>query len=146
VIGAIAVGALAATLVCGSLVVTEPNLPTLARLGLGTGVLFGLAWLAVMVTVLRRGAIQMKTHGRSMAIMVWVFTLLMVVFNLILSPSIDSDAQRQILLASSLVFLVGAAVYWLSFKIDDAQLSVREHLLQLELRLAELAERRESPR
>ena len=46
------------------------------------------------------------------------------------------------MIANGLAFLIGAAVVWLSFKIDEAVLVTREKLLQLELRLSELAEKR----
>lgn len=125
--------------ICGYLAVTEAKLPLLARVGLGVGVLFGLAWFVTAVSVLRQGAIDMRTHGRWMAVMVWVFTVLMVVFFHVLGMSVPDRMLGLAMMANGLMFLIGAAVYWLSFLIGQSQLATREQLLQLELRLAELA-------
>lgn len=125
---------------CGFLALTEPELPPLARAGLSTGVLFGVAWAVVSFVIVRRGAINLKTHGHWMASMVWIFTLLMVIFFLMIAASMDDQLRGLLMVANGLVFLICAAVHWISYKIDDARLSTREKLLELELRLAELAE------
>jgi hypothetical protein len=127
--------------VCGYLAVTEAKLPLLARVGLGVGVLFGLAWFVMLVSVLRQGAMDMRTHGRWMAVMVWVFTVLMAVFFQVLGMTVPDRMLGLAMMANGLVFLIGAAVYWLSFLIGQSQLNTREKLLQLELRLAEMAAR-----
>ncbi len=139
VMGVVSVFSLAMAGLCGYLAVTEARLPLLARVGLGVGVLFGLAWCATAVSVLRQGALDMRTHGRWMAVMVWVFTILMVMFFQILGMTVPDRMLGLAMMANGLVFLIGAAVYWLSFLIGQSQLATREKLLQLELRLAELA-------
>lgn len=129
---------------CGFLALTEAGLPPLARGGLSTGMVFGVAWAVVAFVIVRRGAINLKTHAHWMASMVWVFTLLMVIFFLLVATSIDDQLKGLLMVANGLVFLICAAVYWISHKIDDARLSTREKLLELELRVAELAEARGS--
>ena len=42
----VGIGAIASAIVCGSLAVTEENLPPMARVGLSVGTLFVLAWAA----------------------------------------------------------------------------------------------------
>ena len=139
VMGVVSVFSLAMAGLCGYLAVTETGLPLLARVGLGVGVLFGLAWCVTAVSVLRQGAMDMRTHGRWMAVMVWVFTILMVMFFQILGMTVPDRMLGLAMMANGLVFLIGAAVYWLSFLIGQSQLNTREQLLQLELRLAEMA-------
>jgi hypothetical protein len=142
VIAIVALVGLATAALCGYLAITRVNLPIVARIGLGTGTLFGLAWTALAVRILRKGAINLRFDNRVMAAMVWVFTVLMVTFFLMLGMSIEDRLLGVMMIAYGLVFLVGAGVYFISARIEQAELSTREKLLELELRMAELSERR----
>jgi hypothetical protein len=64
----------------------------------------------------------------------------MVVFFLMAGMSLHDRLLGLMMIANGLVFLVGAGVYWLTYRIGQAELETRERLLQLELRLAELAD------
>ena len=55
------------------------------------------------------------------------------------------SSTAKVTSSESLAFLIGAAVYWLTNCIQQVELSVRERLLQLELRLAELSENKSAP-
>lgn len=132
----------AAAILIGSLVVTEPDLPLLARVGLGVGSLFAIAWGAWFVRLLRRRELDVRQDGRRMAQMVWVFTLLMVIFMVIVGAATPDRAKGVIMILQSFVFLIGAAVYWLTQRIEHAELNVTERLLRLELQLAEMAQSR----
>jgi hypothetical protein len=139
--GIVSIAALAGAAVCGSLAVTEPNLPTLARIGLSVGTLFGLAWAAVAGRICWRGTLDLKRDARRIASMVWGFTVLMMVFFLMVGMSIENRLQGLMIIANGLAFLIGAAVYWLTYRIEQAELDTRERFLQVELRLAELCEK-----
>jgi len=130
-----------AALFIGSLVVTEPTLPWLARIGLGAGSLFAVAWGAWFLRLLRRGEMDVRQDGRRMAQMVWCFTLLMVIFMVIVGATTADRAKGTIVILQSFVFLIGAAVYWLTERIEHAELNVTERLLRLELQLAEQTQR-----
>lgn len=138
IVGVIAIVALASAATCGYLAITEPDLPLLARIGLGTGTLFGVAWAAMAMRLARRGAIDLNRDSRRMATMVWVFTVLMMVFFLMLGMSMEDRLLGLMMMTNGLAFLIGAAVYWLSHRIEQAELSTREKLLELELVLAKL--------
>ncbi len=138
----VAVGSLASAILCGSLAITEAQLPPLARLGLATGVLFGLAWIIVIVSVLRRGEMDLKRDTRRIAQMVWGFTLLMSIFFCAVGMSRPDKPVSVLLILQSLIFLIGAAVYWLNHRIEESELNVREKLLEIELHLAELTRAR----
>jgi MFS family permease len=140
--GLVAVAALCAAAVCGFLAVTEPTLPPLARVGLGVGVLFGLAWAVVAGRIAWRGALDLQLDARRMAAMVWVFTVLMMVFFLMLGMSAEDRMLGLMMIGNGLVFLIFAAVYLLAQRIEQAELNLREKILQLELRVAELSEKR----
>ncbi len=134
----IAVAAAASAFVCGYLAWTESQLPPMARLGLGTGVLFGLGWVMAIASVLRRGEIDLRRDGRRIAQLAWGFTVLMVTFFLVIGMSLPDRLLGILMIVQSLVFLIGAAVYWLSYRIEAAELNVKEKLLEIELHLAEL--------
>jgi hypothetical protein len=138
----LAVFSLCSAAVCAFLAITERELPTLARVGLGTGTLFGLAWLTLFVVIIRRGSMDMLRDQRRMAQMVWVFTLLMVIFFVMVGMSSPDSSKGLLMIAQSLVFLISAAVYWLTVCIQQAELNVKERLLRLELQLTELSQRR----
>ncbi len=55
--------------------------------------------------------------------------------------SAENQLQGLMMVANGLVFLICAAVYWLTYRVEQAELNTREKLLQLELRLAELGEK-----
>jgi peptidoglycan/LPS O-acetylase OafA/YrhL len=134
--------ALISATVCGSLALTEPNLPTLPRVGLAVGTLFGLAWSAVAVRTCWRGSLELRIDARRLAVMVWVFTVLTMIFFLIAGMSAEDRLLGLMLIANGLAFLIVAGVYWITYRIEQAELNTREKLLQLEVRLAELQESR----
>ncbi len=121
--------------------VTEPSLPTLPRIGLAVGTLFGLAWAAVAARICWRGSLELRIDARRIAVMVWVFTVVTMVFFLMAGMSAEDRLLGLMLIANGLAFLIGAGVYWITYRIEQAELNTREKLLQLELRLAELQEK-----
>jgi MFS family permease len=142
VIAIVAVFSLAVAVLCGYLAVTRANLPLVARIGLGTGTLFGLAWALLAARILRKGAINLRFDNRMMAALGWVFTVLLMTFLLMLGMSIEDRLLGVMMIAYGLVFLVGAGVNFVSARIEQAELAMREKMLELELRIAELSERR----
>lgn len=139
--GAVAASALVSGGICGALALTEPDLPTLPRIALGVGSLFGLAWAIVAARICWRGALDLKRDARQIAAMVWTFTVLMMTFFLAAGMTADDRLQGLLLIAGGLPFLIGAGVYWLNYRIEQAELNTQEKFLQLELRLAGLGER-----
>lgn len=131
-----------AAVLCASLVVTEDKLPVIARVGLGCGVLFALAWGGWFATVLRRGEMNIRRDGAVMAAMVWGFTLIMCVFMVMGGAVLEDRGKGAIIILNALFFLIGAAVYFLSQRIEAAQLTLTERMLRMELQMAEMMERR----
>jgi hypothetical protein len=74
--------------------------------------------------------------------MVWCFTVLMMTFFLAAGMGDQDRLQGLMLIAGGLPFLIGAGVYWLNYRIEQAELSAREQFLQLELRVARLSEQK----
>jgi len=130
----------ATAVLCASLVVTEEKLPAIARIGLGAGVLFALAWGGWFVTVLRRGEMNIRRDGAVMAAMVWCFTLLMCIFMVMGGAMLEDRGKGAIIILNALFFLIGAAVYFLAQRIEAAQLNLTERLLRMELQITELVQ------
>ena len=139
-ISALIVFDLAAAVLCGSLAVTEPNLPVIARIGLGTGVLFALAWVALFAVVLRRGEMNVRRDSALIGAMVWGFTLVMCILMVMGGAMLEDRGKGAIIILYALFFLISAAVYFLSQRIDAAQLNLTERLLRMELQLTELVQ------
>ena len=112
------------------------------RIGLAVGTLFGLAWAAVAARICWRGALELKLDTRRIAVMVWMFTILMMVFFLMAGMSVEDRLLGLMMIANGLAFLIGAGVYWLTYRIEQSELNTREKLLQLDLKLAEWCESR----
>ena len=140
-IAIVGITSLSMAALCALLAVTEARLPLLPRVGLGCGTLFGLAWAALALRVVRRGSLDLKVDARRMATMVWGFTTLMMVFFMLAGMSSPDRLLGLMMIACGLSFLIGAGVYWLNYRIEQAELNTREQLLRLELRLAQLSER-----
>jgi hypothetical protein len=139
--GAVAASALVSGGICGALALTEPDLPTLPRTALAVGSLFGLAWAVVAARICWRGELDLKRDARRIAAMVWTFTVLMMTFFLFAGMNAENRQQGIMMIVGGLPFLIGAGVYWLNFRIEQAELSTQEKFLQLELRLAMISEK-----
>ena len=72
--------------------------------------------------------------------MVWCFTVLMVVFFLIVCMSIEDRILGIMLIGQSLAFLIGAAVTLVTQRIEQTELATRERLLRIELLVTDLLE------
>ena len=133
----VSVGALAGSLLCGYLSLTEPKLPMLPRWGLAVGSLIGLCWVGVLGAILVKGRLDLKQDSRRIAQMVWCFTIAMMVFFLLAGMTATDPLKGLLLVAQGLAFLIMAGVYWINHRIEEAELTLREQLLRLELQLAE---------
>jgi len=138
--GIIATFAAISGLVCASLVLTEQELPIAARVGLGVGSLFGIAWAVIIGRICWSGNLNLRLDGKRMAQMAWVFTVLMMTFFLYLGMSVEDRIQGIMMIAYGLPFLICAGVYWLNYRIEQSELTTREKLLKLELQLTKLFE------
>ena len=140
--GVIALASLAIAGLCGYLAVTQTELPVAARIGLGIGTLFGLASTGMLTRILRRGALNLKIDNRRIAAAVWVFTVLLMTCFLMLGMSIEDRVMGVLMIVYGLTFLICAGVFLVVYRVEQAEFSLREKLLELELRLAELGEKR----
>ncbi len=130
-------------LLFGTLAVIAPaEFPLWGRLGFAAGALFGVGWAALGIRVFRRGSIDLKFDTAAYAGMAWGLPVFMVTLFMVAAPE-DIIGLRMIL--CGLVFLVMGVAFLLRHVIELSELKTREKLLEIEYRLAELAERTGGP-
>jgi len=113
------------------------KLPLWATAGFGLGAVFGLAYAALSGWIAWSGRLQLKKQPPAMAGLMWVFIVLYVTLLMVFVP--DSIVGLR-MLVSGLFFLVFAAVFLLAGRTEQAELRTKEKLLEIEYRLAEVAE------
>jgi len=113
-------------------------LPIWGTIGFAASVLFALVFGAICVQIAVSGRLNLKTQPPAMAGLAWAFVVIMVTIYMVSAP--DSIAGLRMILCG-LVFLVGAAVFLLASRTEQAELRTKEKLLEIECRVAELTER-----
>jgi MFS family permease len=119
---------------------SQEELPFLARLAFGLGALWGLAWAALSAWIIKRGSYNRKTHSSAMAGMAWCIVIVYLVLFMILAHRLDDPIKGVLMVTNGLVFLIMAAVFMIKNWIEQTELKMREKLLELEYRLAEIGE------
>jgi hypothetical protein len=71
------------------------------------------------------------------AALCWVLPVLLSTFMLVAAPE---GVVGLRMIAASIVFLIGGAVFLLRHVVEQSELNTRQRLLEVELQLAELAE------
>ena len=122
-------------------VMAPAGFPLLARLGFVAGSIFGLAVIVRSVWILKRGSLNLKTHPTAKVGLAWGITIIMMTLFPLLGVQQPDKPQSVFMVVSGLVFLVLAATFMISNRVDQAELKTREKLLEVEYRLAELTER-----
>ena len=122
----------------GTLAVIAPaELPLTGRIAFAAGALFGIGWAVLGLRVFRRGSINLKTDSGAATGMAWGFPVILVTLFMVSAP--DSIVGLRMIICG-LVFLVLGAVFLMRHVIEQSELKTREKLLEIEYRLAELAE------
>ncbi len=125
-------------LLFGSLAILLPaEFPLAGRIGFAGGALFGIGWAVLGIRVFRRGSLDLKKDTVAAAGMTWGFLVFMVTLFMVTAP--DTIVGLR-MIVSGLVFLVGGVAFLLRHVVEQSELKTREKLLEIEYRLAELAE------
>ena len=123
----------------GTMAVIMPEgFPLLGRLGFAAGALFGLGWTVLGLRIFRRGSLNLKVVTLAAAGMGWGLPLTVAIILMISAPDTLAGLRTVV---SALAYLVMGAVFLLQYVIERSEYKTREKLLEIELRLAELAER-----
>jgi hypothetical protein len=111
--------------------------PWQARVGFAVSSLFAALWAYLGLKIHRRGFMDLKVDAPIYAAFAWGFPVFMVTMFMVWAPDTLMGLRMIVM---GLVFLVAGAVFLLSGVIKQSELSTREKLLEIEYRLADLAE------
>ncbi len=125
----------------GTLAVVVPKeLPILARLGFVVGAIFGLIWVVILIRILKKGVLNLKTDSKFMAGITWVFVVIMMTLFLLIGGKNPNSVASVFMVVYGIVFLIGAAAGLINTVIQQSELNTREKLLEIEYHLAEISE------
>ncbi|MBN1909044.1 MAG: hypothetical protein JW818_04835 [Pirellulales bacterium] len=126
------------TVLFGTLaVITPAEFPLAGRIGFVAGALFGIGWAILGWRVFRRSSINLKIDSGAAAGMAWGLPVILLTLFMVSAP--DSIVGLRMII-SGLVFLVMGLAFLLRHVVEQSELKTREKLLEIECRLAELAE------
>lgn len=114
------------------------ELPVTSRLGFALGSVFGLVWCCATIRILRRGAINIRTDPTFTTGIMWVFLVLMMVIFLHQGMEAEDAAAGARTIVYGLVFLLMGCVFMIRNFVEQSENRMREELLEIKLRLAEL--------
>jgi hypothetical protein len=137
--GSVALG-LVFTVLFGGVAIMSSALSMLARVGFAAGAVFGLLWAGMAISILRKGVINLKSHGTAVAGGIWGVTIIIVTLALLMSGQVADPIKGVKMIVGVLVFMVMAATFMILNHVDQAELKTREKLLEIEYRLAEMSD------
>jgi len=108
------------------------------------GSVFGLVFAALSVWILKKGAVNLKTDDMAAAGLGWAFIVIVATLVLVFSGKSPEPITGVRMLVSILIFEVMAAAGLLKAIIQRSEVNTREKLLEIEYRLAELADKVET--
>lgn len=125
----------------GALAIIVPKeFPLWARSIWILGAVFGLVLAGLSVWILKKGTVNLKTDNMAAAGLGWGFIVIIATIVLVYSGDLPEPITGVRMLVSILIFEVMAAVGLLKAIIQRSEVNTREKLLEIEYRLAELAE------
>lgn len=117
------------------------GLPLFARASFILGSLFGGAFAAMEVVILRKGTINLKTDSMAAAGAVWGFVVIIMTIFLL---NADKFPDPTRMLAAMIIFEIMAGLQLLKAIVERSEVKTQEKLLEIEYQIAALAEKLES--
>ena len=114
--------------------------PIGVRIGLGLGAVYAAGWLIMSIRILRRGTFNLRSDSRVLSAWPWIFMVALVTLILFMTGQRADSVKSVWMLLYGLTFLLMASMFLIQHWISDARLKVEERLLEVQLRVAELAE------
>jgi predicted membrane channel-forming protein YqfA (hemolysin III family) len=130
----------AMAVIFGVVAITAKELPWESRAAFALGVIFSGAWVFLMFRTLRRGTIDLRVDEKTQAGLGWGFVVVMVTLFMVLGGKLPDKLISISMVVNGLVFLVMAAVFMLTQRINESRIKLEERLLEMQLRIAELSE------
>lgn len=129
---------LGAAILGGTVAIIAPSpLPLTGRIGLAAGALLGIGFAVMGLRIVWRGSINLRTETAAYAALAWILPVILVTLLMVSAPDSIVGLRRII---CGLVFLVMGAMFLIRHVVEQSELKTREKLLEIEYRLAELAE------
>lgn len=123
-------------------ITTPPGFPVLARLGFVAGAVFGAAWAGLSVWTLRRGSINWLRHDNAVQGLTFGFVLVLQILFMILGSQMpDKAVAIQMTLNGAVFFMIFGIPALFTMRINRMEATLREHVLRVELEVAELTSR-----
>ena len=119
------------------------ELPILIRASFGIGALFAAAWAILSIKILRAGKINLRAHPNAMTGMTWGFLVIFITIMMLVTGKHPQSVLSVYMLLNALVFFIGGVASLITNRIEQSELNMKEKLLGIELRLAELSEKME---
>ena len=129
----------------GTLAVIIPKgFPLWGRAGFAIGSVFSLAFAVLYLLILKKGSINLKKDNMDLAWTGWGLVIIIGTLALVFSPNLPDKISGVHWLVSCLFYLIAAGVFLLRAFIERSEVNTREKLLEIEYRLADLAEKMEN--
>jgi hypothetical protein len=126
----------------GTLAVIVPReFPLWGRFIWALGAVFGLIIVVCEGWTLKKGTVNLKKDEMGSAGLAWCFVVIVGTIVLVFSQSLPNPLTGIRMLVSLLFFLVMAALFMTRAFVRCSELNIREKLLEIEYRVAELAEK-----
>lgn len=116
----------------------------LASLGFILGSVFGLIWAFLAFRIAQKGAFNLRKDAGLSTGAVWMFLVFMITITMMQGMKMDDAAQGGRMIVSGLVFLIMGVVFMLQYRIKESETNLKETILRLELKIAEMDEKRET--
>lgn len=125
-------------------VITPKEFPLWGRFIFALGAVFGLVIIGLEAGILKKGTVNLKKDEMASAGLAWCFVVIVGTILLVYSGRHPDPITGVHMLVSLLFFLVMVAVFMIRAFVQRSELNTREKLLEIEYRIAELAEKLES--
>lgn len=122
-------------------VITPKEFPLWGRSIFALGAVFGLIIIILEAWILKKGTVNLRTDNMAMAGLGWCFVVIVASIVLVYSGELPEPITGVRMIVCILVFEVMAAAILLKAIIERSEVKTREKLLEIEYRIAELAER-----
>lgn len=125
-------------------VIVPKEFPLWGRFIFALGAVFGLIIIVFEGWVLKKGTVNLKKDEMASAGLAWCFVVIIASIVLVYSGRHPDPITGVHMLVSLLFFLVMAAVFMIRAFVQRSEVNTREKLLEIEYRLAEIAEKIEN--
>lgn len=114
--------------------------PAWGRALFGLGSAFGLVWAILVGRIVITGKVNLRTGANALVGLTWGFVVTVVTVLMMVGVDRAEPVKSVYMLLVGLVYLLIAAMFMIFNRIEQSELNMKEKLLGIELRLAEMAE------